>query len=221
MGKIIGIDLGTTNSCVAVMDGDKARVLENAEGDRTTPSIVAYTDGDEILVGQSAKRQRVTNAKKTLFGIKRLIGRRFTDDEVQRDIKQVPFDLMKADSLTAKYLKEEIEKHQKYSLIPYNQKKWFSDQKKSYRDSNEKESSLWKHRIKLFQSVSGYISFYSFKNIMDEWSINFEAFKNAFLGTIDWTWKSIIFEVPLYTNYFWGLIIISLLVWLLEIIFQN
>lgn len=76
--------------------------------------------------------------------------------------------------------KASLEKHQKYSLIPYNQKKWFSDQKKSYRDSNEKESSLWKHRIKLFQSVSGYISFYSFKNIMDEWSINFEAFKNAF-----------------------------------------
>ncbi|UZE96840.1 molecular chaperone DnaK [Alkalimarinus alittae] len=97
MGKIIGIDLGTTNSCVAILDGEKARVIENAEGDRTTPSIVAYTD-DEILVGQSAKRQSVTNPNNTLFAIKRLIGRRFEDDVVQKDIKMVPYKITKADN---------------------------------------------------------------------------------------------------------------------------
>ena len=86
MGRIIGIDLGTTNSCVAVLDGDKPRVIENAEGDRTTPSIIAYTNDGETLVGQSAKRQAVTNPTNTLFAIKRLIGRRFQDKEVQRDI---------------------------------------------------------------------------------------------------------------------------------------
>jgi len=82
MGKVIGIDLGTTNSCVAVMEGDKVKIIENAEGTRTTPSIVAYKD-DEILVGQSAKRQAVTNPNNTLFAIKRLIGRRFDDKVVQ------------------------------------------------------------------------------------------------------------------------------------------
>lgn len=97
MGKIIGIDLGTTNSCVAILDGEKARVIENAEGDRTTPSIVAYAD-DEILVGQSAKRQSVTNPDNTLFAIKRLIGRRFEDDVVQKDIKMVPYKITKADN---------------------------------------------------------------------------------------------------------------------------
>ncbi|WP_260292460.1 molecular chaperone DnaK [Sedimenticola hydrogenitrophicus] len=98
MGKIIGIDLGTTNSCVAVMDGDGARVIENSEGDRTTPSIVAYTREGEVLVGQSAKRQAVTNPQNTLFAIKRLIGRRFTDDVVQRDIEMVPYKIVKADN---------------------------------------------------------------------------------------------------------------------------
>ncbi|WP_275096979.1 molecular chaperone DnaK [Sedimenticola hydrogenitrophicus] len=98
MGKIIGIDLGTTNSCVAVMDGDGARVIENSEGDRTTPSIVAYTSEGEVLVGQSAKRQAVTNPQNTLFAIKRLIGRRFTDDVVQRDIEMVPYKIVKADN---------------------------------------------------------------------------------------------------------------------------
>ncbi|QIM64235.1 molecular chaperone DnaK [Frederiksenia canicola] len=97
MGKIIGIDLGTTNSCVAVMDGDKPRVLENAEGARTTPSIIAYTD-KETLVGQPAKRQAITNPKNTLFAIKRLIGRRFEDQEVQKDIKIMPFEITKADN---------------------------------------------------------------------------------------------------------------------------
>ncbi|OOH90680.1 molecular chaperone DnaK [Pasteurellaceae bacterium 15-036681] len=97
MGKIIGIDLGTTNSCVAVMDGDKPRVLENAEGARTTPSIIAYTD-NETLVGTPAKRQAITNPKNTLFAIKRLIGRRFTDSEVQRDIEIMPFEISKADN---------------------------------------------------------------------------------------------------------------------------
>ena len=98
MGKIIGIDLGTTNSCVAVLDGDKARVIENAEGDRTTPSIIAYTNDGETLVGQPAKRQAVTNPQNTLFAIKRLIGRRFEDKEVQRDIDIMPFKIAKADN---------------------------------------------------------------------------------------------------------------------------
>lgn len=98
MGKIIGIDLGTTNSCVAVMDGDQPRVIENAEGERTTPSVVAYTQDGEVLVGQPAKRQAVTNAKNTLFAIKRLIGRRFDDEEVQRDIKIMPFNIIRADN---------------------------------------------------------------------------------------------------------------------------
>ncbi|WP_028024597.1 molecular chaperone DnaK [Enterovibrio calviensis] len=98
MGKIIGIDLGTTNSCVAVLDGDKPRVIENAEGDRTTPSIIAYTQDGEILVGQPAKRQAVTNPENTLYAIKRLIGRRFEDEEVQRDIEIMPFKIVKADN---------------------------------------------------------------------------------------------------------------------------
>ncbi len=97
MGKIIGIDLGTTNSCVAIMDGDKPRVIENAEGDRTTPSIIAFMD-DEVLVGQTAKRQAVTNPENTLFAIKRLIGRRFEEDAVQKDIKLVPYKIVKADN---------------------------------------------------------------------------------------------------------------------------
>ncbi|GLX82641.1 molecular chaperone DnaK [Thalassotalea eurytherma] len=98
MGKIIGIDLGTTNSCVAVLDGENVRVIENAEGDRTTPSIIAYTDEGETLVGQPAKRQAVTNPQNTLFAIKRLIGRRFEDKEVQRDIDIMPFGIKKADN---------------------------------------------------------------------------------------------------------------------------
>ena len=98
MGKIIGIDLGTTNSCVAVMDGGEAKVIENAEGDRTTPSIIAYASDDEILVGQPAKRQAVTNPNNTLFAIKRLIGRQFNDDVVQKDIKMVPYKIEKADN---------------------------------------------------------------------------------------------------------------------------
>ncbi len=98
MAKIIGIDLGTTNSCVAIMDGDKPRVIENSEGDRTTPSIVAFGDGDEVMVGQSAKRQAVTNPENTLFAVKRLIGRRFDEEVVQRDIKLVPYKIIKADN---------------------------------------------------------------------------------------------------------------------------
>ncbi|VFP87300.1 molecular chaperone DnaK [Candidatus Erwinia haradaeae] len=98
MGKIIGIDLGTTNSCVAIMDGGKARVLENSEGDRTTPSIIAYTQDGETLVGQPAKRQAITNPQNTLFAIKRLIGRRFHDKEVQCDIKIMPFKIVNADN---------------------------------------------------------------------------------------------------------------------------
>jgi molecular chaperone DnaK len=98
MGKIIGIDLGTTNSCVAVLEGGKPKVIENAEGGRTTPSIVAYTDDGEVLVGQSAKRQAVTNPTDTLYAVKRLIGRRFEDDVVQKDIKMVPYKIVKADN---------------------------------------------------------------------------------------------------------------------------
>ena len=98
MGKIIGIDLGTTNSCVSVLESGKPRVIENSEGGRTTPSVVAYTDDNEILVGQSAKRQAVTNPQNTLFAVKRLIGRRFEDDVVQKDIKMVPYKIVKADS---------------------------------------------------------------------------------------------------------------------------
>ncbi len=98
MSKIIGIDLGTTNSCVAILEGGKPRVIENSEGARTTPSIVAFTPDNEVLVGQSAKRQAITNPKNTLFAVKRLIGRRFKDDVVQRDIHLVPYSLVEADN---------------------------------------------------------------------------------------------------------------------------
>src|SRR5262247_695913 len=98
MGKVIGIDLGTTNSCVAIMDSGKPRVIENSEGDRTTPSIVAFTKDNEVLVGQSAKRQAVTNPQNTLFAVKRLIGRKFGDDVVQKDINMVSYKIVKADN---------------------------------------------------------------------------------------------------------------------------
>lgn len=98
MAKIIGIDLGTTNSCVAIMDGDTPRVIENSEGDRTTPSIIAFGEGDEVMVGQAAKRQSVTNPENTLYAVKRLIGRRFDEEVVQRDIKLVPYNIIKADN---------------------------------------------------------------------------------------------------------------------------
>ena len=98
MGKVIGIDLGTTNSCVAVMEGDAPKVIENSEGDRTTPSIVAFSKDDQVLVGQSAKRQAVTNPTNTLFAVKRLIGRKFKDDVVQRDIDMVPYNIAQAEN---------------------------------------------------------------------------------------------------------------------------
>ena len=98
MGRVIGIDLGTTNSCVAVMDGDQTRVIENSEGDRTTPSVVAFGKDDEVLVGQTAKRQAVTNPTNTIFAIKRLIGRRYEDDVVQKDVGMVPYGIVKADN---------------------------------------------------------------------------------------------------------------------------
>ena len=94
MGKVIGIDLGTTNSCVAIMEGGKPRVIENSEGDRTTPSIVAFTKDDEVLVGQSAKRQAVTNPQNTLYAVKRLIGRRFKDKEVAKALQHSPFKIV-------------------------------------------------------------------------------------------------------------------------------
>jgi len=98
MAKVIGIDLGTTNSCVAIMEGGKPRVIENSEGDRTTPSVVAFTKDNEVLVGQPAKRQAVTNPQNTLFAIKRLIGRKFEDEVVQRDVKMVPYRIVRADN---------------------------------------------------------------------------------------------------------------------------
>jgi molecular chaperone DnaK len=96
MAKIIGIDLGTTNSCVAVMEGGQIKVIENSEGGRTTPSIVAYQEDGEILVGASAKRQAVTNPRNTLYAVKRLIGRRFEEKEVQKDINLMPYRIVKA-----------------------------------------------------------------------------------------------------------------------------
>src|SRR5436853_5532278 len=101
MAKIIGIDLGTTNSCVAVMEGGKPKVIENSEGSRTTPSIVAYTDNDEVLVGAPAKRQAVTNAKNTVFAVKRLIGRKFDEKETQKDIGLMPYKIVRADNSDA------------------------------------------------------------------------------------------------------------------------
>src|SRR5687767_8256576 len=98
MAKLIGIDLGTTNSCVAIMEGGKPKVIENSEGSRTTPSVVAYTEDGEILVGASAKRQAVTNAKNTVYAVKRLIGRRFEDKETQKDIKLMPYKIVRADN---------------------------------------------------------------------------------------------------------------------------
>src|ERR1700755_2465306 len=98
MAKIIGIDLGTTNSCVAIMEGNSTRVIENSEGARTTPSIVAYQEDGEVLVGASAKRQAVTNPKNTIYAVKRLIGRRFDEKEVQKDIGLMPYKIVKADN---------------------------------------------------------------------------------------------------------------------------
>ena len=98
MGRVIGIDLGTTNSCVAIMDGGEPKVIENSEGDRTTPSIVAITKDGEVLVGQTAKRQAVTNPTNTLFAIKRLIGRRFKDEVVQKDVGMVGYKIVEADN---------------------------------------------------------------------------------------------------------------------------
>ena len=98
MGRIIGIDLGTTNSCVAIMENGQPKVIENAEGARTTPSIIAYQEDGEILVGAPAKRQAVTNPKNTLFAVKRLIGRKFDEKEVQKDIHLMPFKIIKADN---------------------------------------------------------------------------------------------------------------------------
>src|SRR5262245_47777961 len=98
MGKIIGIDLGTTNSCVAIIEGGKPKVIENSEGERTTPSIVAYMEDGEILVGEPAKRQAITNPKNTLYAVKRLIGRRFEEREVQKDIGLMPYKIIKADN---------------------------------------------------------------------------------------------------------------------------
>ena len=98
MSRVIGIDLGTTNSCVSIMDGSQAKVLENTEGARTTPSVVAFLDNDEKLVGQPAKRQAVTNAVDTIFASKRLIGRSFEDKTVKKDIGKVPFNIVKSEN---------------------------------------------------------------------------------------------------------------------------
>ena len=98
MSKVIGIDLGTTNSCVSIMEGTQAKVLENAEGARTTPSVVAFGDNNEKLVGQSAKRQAVTNPENTLFAVKRLLGRNFEDETVKKDVSKVPYKIIKSDN---------------------------------------------------------------------------------------------------------------------------
>ena len=98
MGRVIGIDLGTTNSCVAIMEGKTPKVIENSEGDRTTPSTVAFTRDEEVLVGQAAKRQAVTNPANTLFAVKRLIGRRFDEDVVKRDMSMVPYRIVRAEN---------------------------------------------------------------------------------------------------------------------------
>src|ERR687897_1014492 len=98
MAKIIGIDLGTTNSCVAIMEGGKPKVIENSEGARTTPSVVAYADDGEVLVGAPAKRQAVTNAKNTIYAVKRLIGRKFDEKETQKDVKLMPYKIVRADN---------------------------------------------------------------------------------------------------------------------------
>ncbi|RCL42223.1 MAG: molecular chaperone DnaK, partial [SAR86 cluster bacterium] len=98
MSKIIGIDLGTTNSCLAVVEGGSPKVIENNEGGRTTPSVIAYTDGNEVLVGTPAKRQAVTNPENTIYAIKRLIGRRFSDDVVKKDIDMVPYKIIEAEN---------------------------------------------------------------------------------------------------------------------------
>src|SRR3954471_19668023 len=98
MAKIIGIDLGTTNSCVAIMEGNNVKVIENSEGARTTPSIVAYQEDGEVLVGASAKRQAVTNPRNTIYAVKRLIGRKFTEKEVQKDIELMPYKIVQADN---------------------------------------------------------------------------------------------------------------------------
>src|SRR5579871_619923 len=98
MAKIIGIDLGTTNSCVAVMEGGRPRVIENSEGNRTTPSVVAYTKDGEILVGEAAKRQAITNPQNTVYAVKRLIGRKFDEEVVKRDMKMVPYKIVNADN---------------------------------------------------------------------------------------------------------------------------
>ena len=97
MSKVIGIDLGTTNSCVAVMEGSQAKVLENTEGARTTPSVVAFTDNEEKLIGQPAKRQAVTNPENTVFAVKRLVGRNFNDPTVKKDIETAPFKIVSSD----------------------------------------------------------------------------------------------------------------------------
>lgn len=96
--KIIGIDLGTTNSCVAVMDGDQVKVIENSEGGRTTPSIVAYVSNNEVLVGTPAKRQSITNPKNTIYAVKRIIGRRYDEEEVQKNINVVPYKIVKSEN---------------------------------------------------------------------------------------------------------------------------
>ena len=120
MSRVIGIDLGTTNSCVAIMDGSQPKVLENSEGARTTPSVVSFGENSERLVGQSAKRQAVTNPENTLFAIKRLMGRNFKDKSVKKDIERVPFKIIKADNDDA-WLESRGKNihHHKYLLLFY------------------------------------------------------------------------------------------------------
>ncbi len=147
MGKIIGIDLGTTNSCVAIMEGDKVKVIENSEGDRTTPSVVAFTSDGEVLVGQSAKRQAVTNPQNTLFAIKRLIGRRFEDAVVKKDMGMVPYKIARADNGDAW-----IEVHGKKMAPPEISAKILQKMKKTAEDYLGEEVTRGRHhRARLLQ----------------------------------------------------------------------
>ena len=128
MSKVIGIDLGTTNSCVAIMDGSQAKVLENVEGARTTPSVVAFLENDEKLVGQPAKRQAVTNAGDTIFAAKRLIGRKFDGPSVQKDISKVPYKIVNQIMVMHGLKEKEKNIHQhKFQLLYY--KRWKKQQK--------------------------------------------------------------------------------------------
>ena len=137
MSKVIGIDLGTTNSCVAIMDGTQAKVLENAEGARTTPSVVAFTDNDEKLIGQPAKRQAVTNPENTVFAVKRLIGRNFDDPSVKKDIETSPFKIVNSEKGDA-WIEAKGNKYSPISNFSFYSSKNERDSRKIFRSRSKK-----------------------------------------------------------------------------------